>query len=183
MLNQIIIHGRLTNDPSMQIKNGGNGSAILPFAIANDNFYNNTKTTMFFDCVAFNANAQFIVRHFKKGNEIIIIGRLQARSYETQDGEKRNVCEIVVNSVEFVGGSKGTQETTPQEPPQESTKEPHHEEPKKSFADTLRAAAIKPTPKIKSVAQFFDATPPPQEPPEKPEEQPDEPRGELPFEI
>jgi hypothetical protein len=47
----------------------------------------------------------------------------------------------------------------------------------------LRAAAIKPTPKVKSVAQFFDATPPPQEPPAKPEEQPDEPRGELPFEI
>ncbi|MBR5354648.1 MAG: single-stranded DNA-binding protein [Alphaproteobacteria bacterium] len=179
MLNQIIIHGRLTNDPSMQIKNGGNGSAILPFAIANDNYYNNTKTTMFFNCVAFNANAQFIVKHFKKGSEIIIIGRLQARSYETQDGEKRNVCEIVVNSVEFVGGYKGTQETTPQE----STTEPHHEEPKKSFADTLRAAAIKPTPKVKSVAQFFDATPPPQEPPAKPEEQPDEPRGELPFEI
>ena len=179
MLNQIIIHGRLTNDPSMQIKNGGNGSAILPFAIANDNYYNNTKTTMFFNCVAFNANAQFIVKHFKKGSEIIIIGRLQARSYETQDGEKRNVCEIVVNSVEFVGGYKGTQETTPQE----STTEPHHEEPKKSFADTLRAAAIKPTPKVKSVAQFFDATPPPQEPPAKPEEQPDDPRGELPFEI
>lgn len=179
MLNQITIHGRLTNDPSMQIKNGGNGSAILPFAIANDNYYNNTKTTMFFNCVAFNANAQFIVKHFKKGSEIIIIGRLQAQTYETQDGEKRTKTEIVVNSVEFVGGSKATQETTPQE----STPQPHHEEPKKSFADTLRAAAIKPTPKVKSVAQFFDATPPPQEPPAKPEEQPDEPRGELPFEI
>ena len=180
MLNQIIIHGRLTNDPSMQIKNGGNGSAILPFAIANDNFYNNTKTTMFFDCVAFNANAQFIVKHFKKGNEIIIIGRLQARSYETQEGEKRTKIEIVVNSVEFVGGSKGTQETTPQE----STTEPHHEEPKKSFADTLRAAAIKPQPKINSVAQFFNSNPQKQETPEeKPEEKPDEPRGEVPCEI
>lgn len=183
MLNQIIIHGRLTNDPSMQIKNTNNGSIVLPFSVACDRWNNGTKTTDFFDVIAWNNTASFIAKHFKKGSDIIIVGRLQARSYETQDGEKRKVCEIVVNSVEFVGGSKATQETTPQEPPQESTTEPHHEEPKKSFADTLRAAAIKPTPKVKSVAQFFDATPPPQEPPAQPEEQPDEPRGELPFEI
>lgn len=183
MLNQIIIHGRLTNDPSMQIKNTNNGSIVLPFSVACDRWNNGTKTTDFFDVIAWNNTASFIAKHFKKGSDIIIVGRLQARSYETQDGEKRKVCEIVVNSVEFVGGSKATQETTTQEPPQESTPQPHHEEPQKSFADTLRAAAIKPTPKVKSVAQFFDATPPPQEPPAKPEEQPDEPRGELPFEI
>lgn len=183
MLNQITIHGRLTNDPSMQVKNGGNGSVILPFTIANDSYYNGNKTTDFFNCVAFNGNASFITKHFNKGNEIIIVGRLQAKQYETENGEKRTKTEIVVNSIEFAGSQRKEQQDTPAEPVQESTTEPHHEEPKKSFADTLRAAAIKPTPKVKSVAQFFDATPPPQEPPANPEEQPDETRGELPFEI
>lgn len=181
MLNQITIHGRLTNDPSTQIKNAGTKSVILPFTIANDNYTMGTKQTEFFNCVAWNNNAEFMAKHFKKGNEIIIIGRLRSKTYETENGEKRTKTEIVVNSIEFAGSQrKESQEPTT---PQESTTEPHHEEPKKSFADTLRAAAIKPTPKVKSVAQFFDATPPPQEPPAKPEEQPNETRGELPFEI
>lgn len=170
MLNSIIIHGRITND--LQIKNVGNAktATLLQFSIANDCFYSGDKTTNFFNCVAWNNNASFIEKHFKKGSEIIIIGQLRSKSYETEAGEKRTNYEIVVNSVEF-GGTKARQA----EP--EATKDLlESEEPKPaSNADLLRKAAIKP--KVKSISQFFTA------PSNNTSEGTQEPRGELPFEI
>lgn len=168
MLNSIVIHGRITND--LQIKNAGTNSAILPFSIANDNYYLGNKTTYFFNCVAWNNNASFIEKHFKKGSEIIIIGQLRTKSYETQAGEKRTNYEIVVISVEFVG-SKARQAE-----PEAATNPPEPEEPQTAnHADMLRKAAIKP--KVKSVSQFFTA------PSNNTSEEKQEPRGELPFEI
>ena len=171
MLNSIIIHGRITND--LQIKNVGNAktATLLQFSIANDCFYSGDKITNFFNCVAWNNNASFIEKHFKKGSEIIIIGQLRSKSYETQAGEKRTNYEIVVNSVEF-GGSKGIQQAEPEA----ATNPPEPEEPQTAnHADMLRKAAIKP--KGKSVSQFFTA------PSNNTSEEKQEPRGELPFEI
>ena len=168
MLNSIVIHGRITND--LQIKNAGTNSAILPFSIANDNYYLGNKTTYFFNCVAWNNNAAFIEKHFKKGSEIIIVGQLRSKSYETQAGEKRTNYEIVVNSVEF-GGSKA-----PQAEPEATKDLLESEEPQTAnHADMLRKAAIKP--KVKSISQFFTA------PSNNTSEETQEPRGELPFEI
>lgn len=104
MLNSIIIHGRLTKDTELKQTQGG--AAVLAFSIANDRFVNGQKKTDFFDVIAWNQNAKFIHGHFNKGDNIIIVGRLQTREYTTQDGATRKVCEIVVDRVEFAGGGQ-----------------------------------------------------------------------------
>ena len=104
MLNSISIHGRLTRD--IQLKQTNNGAAVVTFSIANDRFVNGEKKTDFFDVIAWNANAKFINQHFKKGDGIIIIGRLQTRDYTDKEGNARRAVEIVVDHVEFAGGNK-----------------------------------------------------------------------------
>lgn len=104
MLNCINIQGRLVRDPSL--KQTTNGTAVLSFPIACDYYANGNKTTDFFDCVAWKTNATFISNHFKKGDTIILTGRLSTREYQTQQGDKRKVVEIIVSNVEFAGGAK-----------------------------------------------------------------------------
>ena len=106
MLNSVTIHGRLTKDTELKKTNGG--ADVLAFSIANDRFVNGQKKTDFFDVIAWNQNAKFIHGHFSKGDNIIIVGRLQTREYITQDGATRKVCEIVVDRVEFAGGGQKT---------------------------------------------------------------------------
>lgn len=117
MLNSIIIHGRLTKDTELK-KTSGNAD-VLAFSIANDRFVNGQKKTDFFDVIAWNQNAKFIHGHFNKGDNIIIVGRLQTREYTAQDGTTRKVCEIVVDRVEFAGGGQKA-ETKPVTTAQES---------------------------------------------------------------
>jgi single-strand DNA-binding protein len=109
MLNSIAIHGRLTKDTELKQTQGG--AVVLSFSIANDRFLNGQKKTDFFDVIAWNQNAKFINQHFKKGDGIIIIGRIQTREYTTQDGTTRRVVEIVVDRVEFAGGGTKTEKT------------------------------------------------------------------------
>ena len=102
MLNNVIIHGRLTKD--VQLKQTNNGAAVVAFSVANDRFVNGEKKTDFFDAIAWNANAKFLNQYFKKGDGIIIIGRLQTRDYTDKDGNARRTVEIVVEHIEFAGG-------------------------------------------------------------------------------
>lgn len=107
MLNSVIIHGRLTKNTELKKTNGN--ADVLAFSIANDRFVNGQKKTDFFDVIAWNQNAKFINGHFSKGDNIIIIGRLQNREYTTQDGTTRKVSEIVVDHVEFAGDGQKTE--------------------------------------------------------------------------
>lgn len=56
----------------------------------------------FINCVAWRQTGDFVHRYFIKGNKIGLIGTLQTRSYDAQDGSKRFVMEVVVDNVEFV---------------------------------------------------------------------------------
>ena len=104
MLNSVIIHGRLTAD--IELKQTNNGAAVVAFSIANDRYSNGEKKTDFFNILAWNQNAKFINSHFKKGDSIIVVGRLQSREYVDSKGVNRKTVEIVVEHVEFAGGNK-----------------------------------------------------------------------------
>ena len=104
-MNKIILVGRLTRDPELRSMN--NGSAVANFAVAvNRNFKNREGNydADFFNCVAYRNSAEFISKYFKKGNMILVEGRLQNRNYDAQDGTKRYVTEVITENVEFVGG-------------------------------------------------------------------------------
>lgn len=105
MLNHVSIMGRLTKDP--ELRRTGSGVAVTSFTVAVDRDFvsNGQKETDFLDCVAWRGTGEFVERNFFKGKMIIVDGRLQTRSWNDKDGNKRKTVEIVADNVYF-GDSK-----------------------------------------------------------------------------
>lgn len=107
MLNKVIIMGRLTQDP--ELRSTPSGTSALQFTVAVDRNYQKQgegKQADFINCVAWKQQAEFIAKYFGKGRMIAIEGRLQTRSYDDKNGEKRYVTEIITESVSFTGEPK-----------------------------------------------------------------------------
>lgn len=116
MLNKITIHGRLTADP--ELRKAGDKS-VASFTIACDRDFGEKKAD-FINCVAWEKKAEHISSYFGKGQEAIVNGRLQTRSYaDKESGKQRTVYEIVVESIDFCG-KKGDHET-PERPKYQPT--------------------------------------------------------------
>ena len=111
-MNKVILMGRLTRDP--ELRHTGKGTPVTTFSIAIDNGYGDNKRTDFVNCVAWNKTAEFISKYFAKGRMIIVIGRIATRSWETQDGHKRYVTEVIANEVNF-GETKAARQTGTQQ--------------------------------------------------------------------
>ncbi len=112
MINKVILMGRLTRDP--ELRHTGSGTPVCSFNIAIDNGYGENKTTDFINCTAWNKTAEFVNKYFTKGRMIIVIGRIQTRSWEGQDGKKNYATEVVASEVSFGDSKKetDTQENT-----------------------------------------------------------------------
>lgn len=96
--------GRLTKDVEVKRLNGGDKS-VASFKLAvTRNFTNSNgeKQVDFIPVVAWDKNAERLEKYTEKGNRICVIGRLQMREYETKDGEKRNVAEVIAQEIHFV---------------------------------------------------------------------------------
>jgi len=102
-MNVVILMGRMTRDPELKYTSGGKAFANFSLAVQK------TKDEVeFIDCTAWEKTAETIAEYFRKGNRILIQGRLSVSNYE-QNGEKRKSTKVVVNSFEFVESS-GTSE-------------------------------------------------------------------------
>ena len=104
-MNSVQILGNLARDP--EVRYTKTGRAVATFTVAATNTYidsttNETKEqTAFINCVAWGKLGE-AAGNLRKGSRCFVEGRLQTRSYETQDGQKRYVTEVVAN---FVGQS------------------------------------------------------------------------------
>ena len=91
MLNHIVIMGRLVRDP--ELRRTGSGVAVASFTIAVDRDFgkneNGEKETDFLDCVAWRQTGEFVSKYFTKGRMAVVSGRLQIRSWNDKDGNKR----------------------------------------------------------------------------------------------
>ena len=115
MLNHITIMGRLTRDP--ELRRTGSGTAVTSFTIAVDRDFGSQdgqKETDFIDCVAWRHTGEFVSKYFTKGRMAVVSGRLQIRSWNDKDGNKRRTAEVVADNVYF-GDSKsdGNDNRTP----------------------------------------------------------------------
>lgn len=103
-LNKVILIGRLVRDPELRYT--PNGSSVASFSLANNRTYvaNGEKKEIvsFFNCVAWGKTADVITQYCKKGNRMGIEGRLQQRSWEDQQGNKRSTVEITVENFQFL---------------------------------------------------------------------------------
>lgn len=110
-MNTVQIMGNLARDP--EVRYTKSGKAVATFTVAASNTYidsnNETKEqTAFVNCVAWGKTGE-AVGNLRKGNRCFVEGRLQTRSYENADGQKKYVTEVVAN---FVGTSLTNDETT-----------------------------------------------------------------------
>ncbi len=103
MINKAILMGRLTRDPV--IRHTDSGKAVCNFTVAIENGYGEEKSADFVSCVAWNKTAEFVDKYFAKGRMIIVVGRIQTRTWEDRDGKKNYVTEVVASEVAF-GESK-----------------------------------------------------------------------------
>lgn len=120
-MNKFIGLGRLTKD--VELTTTTNGTSVAKFTVATKRKFANENgeyESDFINCVAWRSTAEFVSKYFKKGNQISFSGAMQTRSYETQDGSKRYVTEIVVEEVEFV---ESLNKTENKETKQETKKE------------------------------------------------------------
>ena len=108
MINKAILMGRLTRDP--ELRHTGTGTPVCSFSIAIDNGYGENRQTDFINCVAWNKTAEFVSNYFTKGRMIIVIGRIQTRTWEGQDGKKNYATEVVASEVSFGESKRNAEE-------------------------------------------------------------------------
>jgi len=104
--NKVQLIGNLGNDP--EIINLESGKMLAKFSIATNESYKNTKgekitDTQWHNIVAWGKTAEIVEKYVTRGKEIAIEGKLTSRSYETKEGEKRYVTEVVCNELLMLG--------------------------------------------------------------------------------
>jgi single-strand DNA-binding protein len=119
--------GRLVADP--EIRHTPSDVAVTSFALAVDRAYVKAGTERqadFIDCVAWRNTAEFICKHFRKGQMMAIKGSIQTRTYTSgSDDSKRKATEIMVSDVSFCGSKResegGNYQQSAPVPPQQGT--------------------------------------------------------------
>ena len=107
MLNHITIMGRFVRDP--ELRRTGSGVAVASFTLAVDRDFKSgnsgEKEVDFIDCVAWRQAGEFVSKYFTRGRMAVVSGRLQIRSWNDKDGNKRRTAEVVADNLYF-GDSK-----------------------------------------------------------------------------
>ena len=99
--NNVTLVGNLTRDPELRYTTGGRGVASFGLAV-NRRYQQNgewQEDTSFFNVVAWGDLGENAAASLTKGNRLIVTGRLQQRDYETREGEKRNVIEVIADDL------------------------------------------------------------------------------------
>ena len=113
-LNKAMLIGRLTKDPEMRYT--PQGTAVTNFSIATNRWSSGSEGerkefTDYHNIVVYNIGkrnlAEIVAQYTRKGALVYIEGRIQTRSWEGQDGQKRRTTEIVANDVQFLDSRGG----------------------------------------------------------------------------
>lgn len=143
--NTVELIGNLTKDPELRFT--PNGAPVANFGLAVNRRWQNRQTneweeqTSFFDIVCWRDLAENVAESLSRGTRVMVVGRLEQRSWENQDGEKRSKVEVIADEVgpslrwataavsknERGGGDGGYGGSTPQQsaaPPYNDNEEP-----------------------------------------------------------
>lgn len=120
MLNTAIIQGRLGRDIELRYSTGEKATAIARFSLGvtrNFKVPNGSYETDWISCVAFGKTAENMEKFFRKGDMVLVSGRIQTGNYTGKDGNKVYTTDVIVNEFQFCGSKKddsvnhGTQQT------------------------------------------------------------------------
>ena len=108
--NKVILMGNLTRDVEMRTTQSGQNVANFSLAVTRswrDQNGQQQDQTSFINCVAWGKLGEIIAQYVQKGAPLLVSGRLDQRSYDDKDGNKRTAVEVVVEDFNFVGGGRG----------------------------------------------------------------------------
>lgn len=112
-LNKVLFAGNLTRDPELRYTAGG--TPVCNISIAANRYWNDKSSgekkeeTTFMRVTVWGKSGETVAQYFTKGMPIYVEGRLQCRSWETDDGQKRSSVDIVAESWQFVGSKSDGQ--------------------------------------------------------------------------
>lgn len=128
--NQAIVMGNLTRDP--ELRTTPSGQSVASFAVATNRSWQDASgekrdDVQYHEVVAWGKLGELASNYLKKGRKVLVVGRLQTRSWEGNDGVKRQKTEIIANDINFVdrmsdGGGGDFPAETAQEHPAEAAK-------------------------------------------------------------
>jgi len=105
--NKIVLVGRLVADPTVLTRT--QDMVSVKFSLAVNRVSKGESVADFFDCVCFGRNAEFALNYLKKGALVLVEGPLQTRTYQTKQGEKRKVYEVVTTILRSVSSSAASE--------------------------------------------------------------------------
>lgn len=111
MLNKVTLIGRLTVDPELRYTS--TGKAVCAFTLAVDSGYGDNKRTDFVNIVVWSKAGENCAKFLSKGKLCCVDGRLQIRSYENKDNEKRYATEVVASDVVFLSPKEPAKQNAP----------------------------------------------------------------------
>lgn len=104
-MNKVILMGRLTRDPEVRYTQNTN-LTVANFSIAVNRRFKregDTETADFFNVVAWNKTGEFVGKYFKKGQQILVSGRIENRNWTDQQGVKHYATDVIAEEVDFAG--------------------------------------------------------------------------------
>src|SRR5580704_1859599 len=110
-LNKVMIIGRLTRDP--ELRTTPNGTSVVTLGLATNYVYTNQQSGQkveqveYHTVVMWRKLAEIANQYLKKGRRVYIEGRLQTRSWDGKDGQKRSRTEIVADNMIMLDGGQG----------------------------------------------------------------------------
>ncbi|MBM4761502.1 single-stranded DNA-binding protein [Bacillus sp. B15-48] len=120
MINQVILVGRLTRDPELKFTNDGKAFTSITLAVTRQFRNGNGELDSdFVQCILWRKTAENTALYCQKGSVIGVIGRIQTRNYENQEGKRVYVTEVVAENVQFLS-KKTTRAEHPEPVPVQS---------------------------------------------------------------
>ena len=134
--NKVFIMGNISNE--LELKQTQSGTSVCSFNVAVNRYAKDPREakTDFFTVVAWQQKAEFVSRYFKKGQAIVVCGRLENREWTDKQGNKRISTEIIAEEVSFAGGKENSAEGKNNAPTQPYMPNAYTQYPTDNFAST-----------------------------------------------
>lgn len=113
-MNKVILIGNLTKD--VELSQTPNNIAVAKFTVAVQKIVG--EGADFINCVAWRKLGENLEKYCKKGDKIAVVGKLETRTYEAQDGSKRYITEVICDDIEYLNTKKAETSEQPKQQPE-----------------------------------------------------------------
>lgn len=99
MVNKCIVQGNLVRDPELKQTNGG--TAVCNFTIAMSEKFGEQESKLFLNCTAWKKQADTMMKHFKKGDNVLLVGKIWTNQWTDKEGKSRKENRLDVHEIHF----------------------------------------------------------------------------------